>query len=111
MEHLGSLANSKAFFVESASLLRPGGVSVHTTELLLSGLDTTVDWGHTVVWRYKDIKEVHDAMQGVPMGKFQVFPIDLHVGENQVIHNWAIRGRFLDPRGVIMTQFSFVMII
>ncbi len=51
MEHAGSLAQSKAFFIKSADLLRPGGVTIHTTELLLSDLDVTLDERHTSIWR------------------------------------------------------------
>ena len=80
MEHVGSLAKSKAFFLNTAKLLKPGGVSIHTTEFLLSGLEDLVE-GHTSIWRYKDVEEVHKAASD--MG-YEVFPIDVRIGEAQV---------------------------
>ena len=91
MEHVGSLALSKAFFINSTRLLKPGGVSVHTTELLLSGLEKTIE-GHTSIWRYKDVEEVHNTLK--KMGGFEVFPIDVRIGEAQVIRNCAYMSIF-----------------
>jgi hypothetical protein len=76
MEHVGSLGQSTRFFLESTKLLKPGGVTIHTTEFLLNGLDQTIEWGMSVVWRYKDVVRVRDEL--VKMG-MKVFPIDVHV--------------------------------
>ena len=78
--HAPLLSPHQAFFMNTLKLLRPGGVSVHTTELMLSHLDEVTS-GHTSLWRYKDLKEVHKNASRLG---FEVFPIDVHVGENQV---------------------------
>ena len=76
MEHVGSLEQSTRFFIESTRLLKPGGVSLHTTEFLLNGLDNTIESGWSIIWRYKDVVRVRDEL--IKMG-MKVFPIDVHV--------------------------------
>lgn len=53
---------------------------MHTTELMLSHLDEVTS-GHTSIWRFKDIEEVHK--KAAELG-FEVFPIDVRIGEQQV---------------------------
>ena len=63
-EHLGSPRAGLEFVCERSSLLRPGGVSVHTTELELTARATTADYGNIVVYRPSDLdafaREVRD---------------------------------------------------
>ena len=74
------LPYAKAFFINTLKLLKPGGLSVHTTELMLSDLEEVTS-GHTSIWRYKDVEEVHNNASKLG---FEVFPIDVRVGEHQV---------------------------
>jgi hypothetical protein len=77
MEHVGSLEQSTRFFIESTKLLKPGGVTIHTTEFLLNGLENTIERNSvTVIWRYKDVVRVRDEL--IKQG-FKVFPIDVQV--------------------------------
>jgi hypothetical protein len=55
LEHLGSLDAGLRFVERSLDTLRPGGVAVHTTELNLSSDDRTIERGHTVIYRRRDI--------------------------------------------------------
>jgi SAM-dependent methyltransferase len=57
-EHLGNLEEGLQFVVNSAKLLRPGGVAVHTTEFNVSSNDKTVDDGGVVIYRRRDMEDV-----------------------------------------------------
>ena len=49
LEHLGSPKAGLEFVVRTLELLKPGGVSVHTTEIELTLRDDTADYGHLAV--------------------------------------------------------------
>jgi len=57
-EHLGSLEAGLDFVLRSADLLRPGGVAIHTTEYNVSSNDATLEEGHTVLYRQRDVEEL-----------------------------------------------------
>jgi len=64
LEHLGSPRAGLDFVLRTLDLLRPGGVSVHTTELELTPRATTADYGNLAVYRLADLEEVvRDARQ------------------------------------------------
>jgi hypothetical protein len=56
LEHLGTLAAGADFVLAQMDCLRPGGVSVHTTEFLVSSDLDTVEAGGTVFYRRRDIE-------------------------------------------------------
>lgn len=58
IEHLGSPARGFDFVKESARLLAPGGVMVHTTEYELSQQGATRDYGHMAVYRGVDFADL-----------------------------------------------------
>ena len=58
LEHVGSIALGKSFALNSARLLKPGGLVVHTTEFTLSSTTRTVEHGATVLWRRADVDEL-----------------------------------------------------
>lgn len=58
IEHLGSLEKSISFLKRAAKMLKPGGISVHTTEINLLSNQDTIDWGYCVMFRKKDIEEL-----------------------------------------------------
>jgi SAM-dependent methyltransferase len=76
-EHLGNIPLGQRFMREMTKCLRPGGVAVHTTELNLSSNDETLTEGGTVLFRQKDLVEIHDEL--VAMG-FHVAPLDFEMG-------------------------------
>jgi hypothetical protein len=55
LEHLGSPRAGLDFVVRTLDLLRPGGVSVHTTELELTVRRETADYGNLAVYRTADL--------------------------------------------------------
>jgi hypothetical protein len=57
-EHLGSIENGLKFVQKSIDCLKPGGIAVHTTELNVSSNDSTIEVGHTVIFRKSDIEEL-----------------------------------------------------
>ncbi|MEG2497610.1 hypothetical protein [Brevundimonas sp.] len=59
LEHLGSLQHGIDFIINSVeNTLKIGGVAIHTTELNLSSNDHTVETGHTVLYRRKDLEQL-----------------------------------------------------
>jgi hypothetical protein len=56
LEHLGTLSAGTDFVLAQMDCLRPGGVSVHTTEFLVSSDAETVESGGTVFYRRRDIE-------------------------------------------------------
>jgi len=57
-EHLGSIAAGLRFIEKTMDCLKPGGLSVHTTELNLSSNRKTVDNLSTVLFRRRDFEEL-----------------------------------------------------
>lgn len=55
-EHLGSIKNGHDFIINTARLLKPGGIGVHTTELNCSSNDRTLSTGSTVLFRKRDFE-------------------------------------------------------
>lgn len=55
-EHLGSIQKGHEFILNTACLLKPGGVGVHTTELNCSSNDETLSSGSTVIFRKRDFE-------------------------------------------------------
>ncbi len=55
-EHLGSISRGHDFILNAARLLKPGGISVHTTELNCSSNDETLSSGSTVLFRKRDFE-------------------------------------------------------
>jgi hypothetical protein len=84
MEHLGDLQAGLSFLERQLDCLKPGGVSVHTTEFNLSSNDETLEDGHTVLYRRRDLEDLvlrmrangHDMRITFASGDA---PEDLHV--------------------------------
>ena len=57
-EHLGSLGAGARFVAESANMLAPGGVAIHTTEFNVSSDDQTVTSGPVVLYRECDLVDL-----------------------------------------------------
>jgi len=86
LEHLGSIQQGLDFVVNSLKILRPGGISVHTTEFNFMNLDHTLDnWG-TVLFQQRHFEELADRLQSLG---HKVLPIDYSVGSD-------VMDRFID---------------
>lgn len=55
-EHLGSIEKGEAFLLNTARLLAPGGIAVHTTELNCFSNTVTLDHASTVLFRRRDFE-------------------------------------------------------
>lgn len=62
VEHVGSLAQSKAAVRRMMRCLKPGGVAVHTTEFNIMSDHATLDQGWCVLWRRRDLAELRDTL-------------------------------------------------
>ena len=63
LEHLGSPEAGLEFVVRTLDLLEPGGVSVHTTELELTPLAETADYGNLAVYRKVDLDRLVERIR------------------------------------------------
>lgn len=81
-EHLGSIRKGLDFVVNSARLLKPGGVAVHTTEYNVLSNDETLD-NHPafVIFRRRDLEQMVEMLRGEG---YVVEPIDFWCGEDQL---------------------------
>ena len=79
LEHLGSPKQGLDFVIRSAQLLAPGGVAAHTTELELTGRETTADWGHLACYRPADLQWLAEEItaQGLEMHLNLYVPMDI----------------------------------
>lgn len=56
LEHLGDLERGLQFLINSARLLKVGGIGLHTTEFNLGSRTRTLDAGWTVIYRRSDLE-------------------------------------------------------
>lgn len=77
-EHLGTLRKGIDFVLNSAKLLKPGGVAVHTTEFNLSSNDVTIEAGHTSLYRKRDLEELAEEVSRMGC---ELVPLNLDPGQ------------------------------
>jgi SAM-dependent methyltransferase len=63
LEHLGSLAAGLEFIKNTVRLLKPGGISVHTTEYNVSSNEETIETGETVIFREQDLRRLEGELR------------------------------------------------
>jgi len=63
LEHLGSIEKGLDFIENSMSVLKPGGVAVHTTEYNFSSIDYTIDNWDTVLFQRKHFEQIAKRME------------------------------------------------
>lgn len=97
-EHLGDLESGMQFVINAVEkTLRIGGIAAHTTELNLSSNDETVDKGHTVIYRRRDIEELIRRLRdrGHEVQALRIapdaHPLDYHVDMPPYSHQPHIR--------------------
>lgn len=75
-EHLGSIEKGLNFVKNTAKLLKPGGVSVHTTEYNFSSNDKTIDNWPTVLFRQCDFDTLYNDLNtaglNLPSKNFEI---------------------------------------
>lgn len=60
IEHVGSLELSKQFIKNMVTVLKPGGVAIHTTEFNLYSNTETLEDGMSIIYRRKDLEEIQE---------------------------------------------------
>lgn len=78
LEHLGSLEAGMDFVKQSMSTLVPGGIAVHTTELNVTSVDTTLSSGPTVLYRRRDLEALSRELE---FAGHEVAALDLESGD------------------------------
>jgi hypothetical protein len=63
LEHLGKPEAGLKFVEGTLSLLQPGGISVHTTELELTPCEETADYGHLSIYRLVDLERLVERVR------------------------------------------------
>ncbi len=81
IEHLGTIALGRRFMTEMMRCLKPGGVAVHTTEFNVSSNADTIEAGHDVIFRKRDLVEM--AAELLALG-YEVRPFDFSVGNHPI---------------------------
>lgn len=81
IEHVGSLDLCKDFLRNSLDTLKPGGLSIHTTEFNLSSNVRTITKGGTIIWRQRDLEEITAELEEAG---HSVEPLDFYVGSGCV---------------------------
>ena len=81
-EHLGSIRKGLDFVMNSARLLKPGGIAVHTTEYNVTSNSKTLDNNPSfVIFRRCDIELLVGELKAEG---FEVEPIDFSSGEDEL---------------------------
>lgn len=81
LEHLGSLRHGLDFIENSLTVLRPGGLAVHTTEFNLGSNDETIETPELSVYRRRDIEAL--AARLVAAGH-RLAPLNFHPGHAEL---------------------------
>lgn len=77
MEHLGSIRHGLDFVINTMKTLRPGGISVHTTEFNFNNDDHTLEAPGCVLFQKRHFLQLAEELTGLG---YEVFPIDFYVG-------------------------------
>jgi hypothetical protein len=77
VEHLGLLEKCKTFLKGVMDLLKPGGISVHTTEFNVSSLTELFEEGRGVIFREQDIRRIDRDMR---VNRCCIENLDLDIG-------------------------------
>jgi 2-polyprenyl-3-methyl-5-hydroxy-6-metoxy-1,4-benzoquinol methylase len=94
-EHLGSIENGLDFVKNSMKTLRPGGVSVHTTEFNFTNNERTIDNWPTVLFQRRHFERLARDLEAMghtvaPMS-FDVgdLPLDKFIDIPPYLQNWT----------------------
>jgi len=100
-EHLGTIARGLDFIETSLDTVRPGGVSVHTTEFNFSDDQRTIDDWRTVLFQKRHFLELKARLEA--RGHIMA-PLDFDVGDKPLdrfidlppyLHDWSPHRRSL----------------
>ncbi|KAJ3119229.1 hypothetical protein HK098_005674 [Nowakowskiella sp. JEL0407] len=112
LEHIGTILLGQRFVLDAMTLLKPGGVAIHTTEFTLSSNSKTVDVGWTAMWRKKDVEFLAESLKRLG---YEVYPLDFNAGTEPFDKVIDIPPYTLDPHFKLQLEnhvtTSFAIII
>lgn len=79
LEHLGCLQTGLWFIMDSLRLLKPGGISVHTTEYNVDSNDATNIVHLNAIYRRQDIERLYQTVNNT--GNYRMRDIDFDSGD------------------------------
>lgn len=81
-EHLGSISKGLEFVINSAKILKPGGIAVHTTEFNVSSNEDTLDNNPAfVIFRRRDLEALALALNALG---YVAEPFDFESGSDEL---------------------------
>ncbi len=78
LEHLGSIDRGLAFIENTLATLKPGGLSVHTTEFNINAAGPTIDNWPTVLFQRRHIEALAERLR---VEGHDVAPLDFSLGD------------------------------
>ncbi|GHV58146.1 hypothetical protein FACS189460_5590 [Deltaproteobacteria bacterium] len=78
MEHLGSIRNGLDFLKNTLKLLKPGGISIHTTEFNIYSENETIDNCGSVLFQKKHFEKLSEIIN---KGGDRLYPINFDLGD------------------------------
>lgn len=103
VEHVGDLELSKKALAAMTACCRPGGLSVHTTELDLLSRDESFTAGSTVFYRPRDID---DCAARLRRAGHRLLPVDGAVGDDDEDHHVDVRPYLSDGKPHLKLYFQ-----
>ncbi|MGD0965095.1 MAG: hypothetical protein ABSA57_14480 [Candidatus Acidiferrales bacterium] len=119
LEHLGSIANGLSFIENSLLTLKPGGISVHTTEFNIHDGDTVDNWP-TVLFQKRNLIELAERLKARGFG---VYDFDFDTGQG-ILDGFVDLPPYFEPQyplqnshahlklsidGFVCTSFGFIV--
>jgi hypothetical protein len=110
-EHLGSREFGERFVTDTVRYLRPGGISVHTTELHLGPGRRGIDHAPTVLFRRRDFEHLRAQLKRRGARVSLDFslgnePADLVVDRPPYAHDVHLR---IDHEGHVVTSYGLIV--
>jgi hypothetical protein len=114
LEHLGTLKTGIDFVINSAKLLRKGGVAVHTTEYNISSDVNTIHEGHNVLYRKQDFIDLGELLGSIG---FSMSPLGFDTGQHAFDYDYDTppymgvgkRHLKLEIEGYISTSYLIIL--
>lgn len=114
IEHLGSIQKGIEFVKNSMRLLKPGGISIHTTEFSVVSNDDTVSEGWNNIFRRRDIEEIDYVLRrhGCGLERLDFFPgthrYDLQFDSEPYFQRDGVVHLKLDLLGYVCTSYLLI---
>lgn len=113
LEHLGSLARGEQFVYNSLACLKPGGVSIHTTEFTVSSNTHTVDHFPIVLFRRRDMERLAETLtacgQTIEPFSFDTGDLDVDLHVDLPPYNMERHLKLLIDKNYVCTSVGFII--